>query len=465
MSVSRRQFLAQSTAFALGFQGMHTLFARNAWASPRTSALVEGFGPLKADPAGILDLAEGFSYQVISRRGDIMNDGLRVPGAQDGMCAFAGPDGKTLLVCNHELSNDDVGNGGFGDQYELLSHLDPVKLYDGGHGKTPGLGGTTTLVYDTRIGTLEHRYLSLAGTARNCAGGPTPWQSWISCEETTQLADAIHAQDHGWCFEVPALASAAPVVPVPLTGLGRFNHEAIAVDPRSGVVYLTEDRPDGIFYRFIPKAPGKLAEGGRLQALVIHDERACDTRNWEGSARIAPGMVLRTTWMDLRHTDSPEDDLRLRGFDQGAARFARGEGIWYADGVVYFACTNGGAAYRGQIWKYTPSTHEGTVQESKQPGALELFVEPNDGGLIDNADNLTVSPWGDLIVCEDGSGEQFLVGIRPDGNIYKLARNATPGNSEFAGVTFAPDGTTLFVNIQHEGLTLAIKGPWQTARV
>jgi secreted PhoX family phosphatase len=464
MSVSRRQFLVQAAAFSLGFQGMQTLFARNAFASPRASQLTEGFGPLRPDPAGILELAEGFTYKVISRRGDAMDDGLRVPGAQDGMAAFAGPNGKTILVCNHELSSDNVAYGGFGDDYGLLAKLDASKLFDNGHGKTPALGGTTTLVYDTRTQSLERRFLSLAGTARNCAGGPTPWNSWITCEETTQRADAMHAQDHGWCFEVPAQAEGGPVTPVALKDMGRFNHEAIAVDAHSGVVYLTEDRPDGLLYRFLPNAPGKLAEGGRLQALSIQDERSCDTRNWEGTPRIAPGTMLKTAWIDVHNPASPEDDLRLQGFEAGAARFARGEGMWYADGVIYFACTNGGAAYKGQVWKYRPSPMEGRTEEAQQPGTLELFVEPNDGGLIDNADNLTVAPWGDLILCEDGSGEQFLVGVTPEASIYKLARNAMASNSEFAGVSFAPDGSTLFVNIQTEGLTLAITGPWRAAR-
>ena len=133
--------------------------------------------------------------------------------------------------------------------------------------------------------------------------------------------------------------------------------------------------------------------------------------------------------------------------------------MWYGNDAVYFACTNGGEAERGQIWRYVPSPNEGAPQESEAPGTLELFVEPNDPGLVDNADNLTVTPWGDLILCEDGSGEQFLVGIKPDGTAYKFARNAV-SNSELAGATFSPDGTTLFVNIQHDGLTLAITGPW-----
>jgi secreted PhoX family phosphatase len=165
------------------------------------------------------------------------------------------------------------------------------------------------------------------------------------------------------------------------------------------------------------------------------------------------------TWIDLDDVESPEDDLRFRGFASGAARFARGEGMWYGRGAIYFACTNGGSEKKGQIWKYTPSPDEGKPEESREPGRLELFVEPNDGTLVENADNLTMAPWGDLIVCEDGSEQQFLVGVTPEGEIYKFARNAM-NTSELAGATYSPDGSTLFVNIQSPGITLAITGPW-----
>jgi len=244
--------------------------------------------------------------------------------------------------------------------------------------------------------------------------------------------------------------------------MGRFNHEAVAVDPASGIVYQTEDRGDELVYRYIPDEPGNLLRGGRLQALVVSDRPSLDTRNWDDQT-VAPGDQVAVRWIDLDNIDAPDDDLRHRGFDAGAARFARGEGMWYGDGSVFFTCANGGRIKKGQIWKYAPSAQEGTPHEANTPGTLELFVEPNDGGLIDNADNLTVSPWGDLIVCEDGSGEQYLVGITPEGRFYKFAHHAMDNDSEMAGATFSPDGSTFFVNIQHAGLTLAITGPWDEA--
>ena len=261
--------------------------------------------------------------------------------------------------------------------------------------------------------------------------------SWITCEETVERAGKVCSLDHGYNFEVPATAKPHLAKAVALKAMGRFNHEAIAVDPKTGIVYQTEDRHDGLLYRFIPNVKGQLARGGKLQALVVEDAAALDTRNWE-EQRVQVGDKLTVRWLEMDEVESPKDDLRQRGFAKGAARFARGEGMWYAEGSIYFACTNGGAKKAGQVWKLTGDT-------------LELFAEPNDKDLCDNCDNLTVAPWGDVVLCEDGGGEQFLVGITPAGRFYKLGRNAK-SNSEFAGATFSPDGSTLFVNIQHQAL-------------
>ena len=243
--------------------------------------------------------------------------------------------------------------------------------------------------------------------------------------------------------------------------MGRFNHEAIAVDPKSGIVYQTEDREDSLIYRYIPNKKGQLAAGGRLQALVIIDAPSLDTRNWEETL-VRPGEPMAVRWIDMDRVRSPKDDLRRRGFAKGAARFARGEGMWYGQEAIYFACTSGGPNHKGQVWRYFPSANEGTSAEKKNPGRLELFVEPNDGGIVDMADNLTISPWGDVILCEDGPEDQYLVGVSPAGQFYQLGHNAY-NQSEFAGSVFSPNGETLYVNIQNPGLTLAIQGPWQQA--
>ncbi|MDH3583922.1 MAG: DUF839 domain-containing protein, partial [Phycisphaerae bacterium] len=237
------------------------------------------------------------------------------------------------------------------------------------------------------------------------------------------------------------------------------NREAVAVDAPSGVVYQTEDREDGIFTRFIPTIPGKLAHGGSLQAMAIIDSDSCDTRNKSPKhAAIDVGTTMKIRWIDLDDVESPKDDLRYRGFKSGAARFARAEGIWTCADGIYFACTSGGHKSLGQIWRYRPGEREG--EKAETPGRLDLFVEPNDSNLVVNADNLTAAPWGDLIVCEDRkSPPTRLVGVTPEGKLYTFGSHRT--NCEFAGAVFSPDGTTMFVNLQNIGVTLAITGPWQ----
>lgn len=427
-----------------------------------------GYGRLLTDPEGMLDLPAHFSYQVISRKGQQMDDGLLVPGAPDGMATFRGPYGLTILIRNHELTPDDTGP--WGEDRKLTAKTNWDKLFDQGKGTTPNSGGTSTILFDTKQQRVVREFLSIAGTIRNCSGGPTPWNSWITCEETVVRAGEqkedeedegyIAEKDHGYNFEVPVGSKMELADPVPLSDMGRFYHEAIAVDPHSGVVYETEDREDGLIYRFLPKRRGKLAEGGQLQALRILGQASCDTRNWGDGDTINSGQRFDVAWINMDEVRAPEDDLRNRGFDAGAARFARGEGMWYGREAIYFACTNGGHEKAGQIWRYTPSRHEGQPREASGRGTLELFVESPDSRLLQNADNLTVAPWGDLIVCEDRSGPVVrLVGITPQGQLYPLAHNHM--RTEFAGVTFSPDGSTLFVNMQGEGLTVAITGPWQ----
>src|SRR5690606_4636920 len=278
---SRRDFVKVSTMATLGFMGLNRWVQTPAHAASPAGA---GYGPLLKDPEGILNLPKGFSYKIISRKGDKMSDGLFLPGAPDGMAAFAGKNGRVIVVRNHENSPDRFENGAFGEKNELLSTIAPNKFYDYGNSKAPSLGGTSTFVYDPRAGRIETQYLSLAGTARNCAGGPTPWNSWLTCEEATFRIGAYEGsaeKDHGYVFEVPASEKVGLADPLPIIAMGRFNHEAVAVDPRTGIVYLTEDRGDSLIYRFVPKTPGKLLDGGKLQALAIAGEKSFDTRNWE----------------------------------------------------------------------------------------------------------------------------------------------------------------------------------------
>lgn len=462
MTITRRGFAAASIA-ALALGGWARLGSAQAGDTYRNE--VPGYGPLKADPAGYFDLPEGFSYRVLAQAGEVMDDGFIAPDNFDGMGCFALADGKLALVRNHELSPGSEAKGPAGNDPVLEARLAAATPFDRGQGGRVLPGGTTTLVLDARGEKVLRQHLSLAGTSTNCAGGVTPWGSWLTCEETVVAAPRT-GTSHGWVFEVPAAATGL-VTPVPLKAMGRFRHEAAAVDPRTGIVYQTEDHGEGLFYRFIPKVPGKLAEGGRLQALGFVDGHR-DSRNWSG-ADFAPRSVRAVRWIDLTDVESPNDDLRDRGHAAGAVRFARGEGIHLARGPqggveFFFTCTSGGAGRYGQIMRYVPSPAEGRPGEAKRPGRLELFHESADPRLMDYADNLTVAPWGHLIVCEDRSGSKInhLRGVTPQGQTYTLARlNA---DTELAGACFSPDGKTLFVNAYAPGRTLAITGPWEALR-
>lgn len=467
---TRRDFLKTAGFVSAGFLGLQKLSLAHGTATGKGTSVstqlpmkqVSGYGPLVADSAKIFDLPKGFSYQVIATQGETLDDGFLLPGDPDGMAAFGTTDGRVALICNHELSADEKEKGPFGADNRLLPERSAPTIYDRGRGQAPHQGGTSTLIYDPKTGKKDLHYLSLAGTERNCAGGPTPWNSWITCEETNTKAGAIFEQDHGYNFEVPAHAHITHVDAVPLKAMGRFRHEAIAVEPRSGIVYQTEDMHDGLIYRFIPNQKGKLQHGGKLQALVIREHPSRDTRNWK-TLKEEPFPVaelFETTWVDIDDVESPDDTLRYQGFDKGAARFARGEGMWYGNGEIYFACTNGGYIEQGQVFRYLPSPYEGTPREANFPGRLELFVESSNPDILKNCDNLTVAPNGHLLLCEDSDQPCKLIGITPQGAFYEFGSNRYT-SSELAGACFSPDGNTLFINIQKNGQTLAITGPWE----
>jgi secreted PhoX family phosphatase len=459
--IDRRQF--GGGVAALAFLGL----ARRGWtqaaatAAPTYRNEVPGYGPLIADPTGLFDLPEGFRYSIVSVAGEAMDDGYVTPGKFDGMACFPLGGRRVALVRNHELRTDDHALGPAGGLARLEQRLRGGPAYGRGLDGRVLPGGTSTIVYDLRRGRRERHYLSLAGTAVNCAGGATPWGSWLSCEEVV-IGRQDAAQEHGWVFEVPARQPGL-VTPRPLAALGRFKHEAAAVDPATGIVYLTEDRDDSLFYRMVPRVPGQLQRGGRLQALALRDRRGADTRNWN-DPWFRPGETRDAYWIDLDETASPNDDLRGRGHAAGAARFARGEGVHWAGGDVYFCCTSGGAARHGQIMRYRPGRSVGGAGAARAD-RLQLFVESADRRLLDYADNLTATPWGHLIVCEDIAGAarpNHLKGMTPAGRIYTLARlNA---RTELAGVCFSPDAATMFVNVYHPGRTLAITGPWRRFR-
>jgi len=457
------------SAAALAFSGLSRNVQAQAAAEETYINQVAGYGPLVRDPNGLFDLPEGFSYRVISQGGETMDDGLLVPGQFDGMACFPLDGSRVALVRNHELNaknrtHRNWGPGGY--HQERLGRLDPARAYDTDKAARPRPAGQTTPVHERATGETVSQHLSLAGTSTNCCGGATPWGSWLTCEETED-APATHdvRREHGYVFEVPARATGL-VDPVPLKAMGRFEHEAVAIDPRTGIVYLTEDKVDGLFYRFIPTTPGKLAEGGRLQAMAFRDAPGSDSSNH--TTRIwSVGDWREVVWIDLEDVESPNGDLRMRGHAAGATLVSRGEGVHWGDGELYLTATSGGPIQRGQILRYVPSRDEGKRGERRRPGRIQLFVESTDEKALNMGDNLTVAPWGHLIVCEDNYSETLrnhLKGVTPDGRLYTIGRNVFQGNSELAGVCFAPDNQTMFVNIQFPGITLAITGPWNAVR-
>ena len=433
MIADRRRFLhATGAAFAaLAASGC----VRTGLGS--TSAAM-AYGPLVPDPNGLIDLPAGFTYRVISSLGEPMSDGGTVPDRADGMGCFDLGGGKIALVRNHELQPHHDGGGASGAAYDTVARS-----------LVPLPGGTTTLVLDANTLEVEREFRSLSGTIRNCAGGITPWGSWLTCEEDVSKPGPGQNKEHGWVFEVPANAT-GPVDPVPLKALGRFNHEAACVDPATGIVYETEDREDSLLYRFIPNQPGNLAAGGKLQALAI--DGMPDTRNWDAPA-FAPRSWQAARWIDLDDVESPNDELRKRGAAAGATLFARGEGIWMGEGELYFCCTSGGTARLGQIFRLRP--------QASGPDRLQLFFESTAIEQFNYGDNLVVAPNGHLVVCEDAYTDEVtnhLRGITPDGVAYPLALARV--QTEWAGACFSPDGRTLFVNLYSPTKTVAITGPW-----
>ena len=437
--MDRRSFL-KSAAVGAAAAVPFTAFIERAQAKKRPSGA--GYGPLfptndQTTGLPLLHLPEGFTYVSLGWTGDLMANGLRTPSAHDGMAAFRYKGNRIRLVRNHEQGNGSPFSGAY---------------YDGG-----ASGGTTTLVFDTKEGSLIETSDSLSGTIRNCAGGPTPWDSWMTCEETTVFV----GQPHGYVFDVPSdgFSDATPI-----RDMGRFSHEALAVDPITGYIYETEDAGSSSgLYRYVTNKKHKPAEGGQLFMLKVQRQALANL-----GAGFPNGTTFDVEWVSIDSPDSqsttmPGNFVWAQGRAKNAATFARLEGCWYGhDKRIYIVSTSGGAVGQGQIWVYDPKEE-----------TISLLFESPSADVLNAPDNITVSPRGGLVLCEDGGGEEFLHGLTVDGEIFKFAknsvvlngeRNGITGNfagSEFAGACYSPDGDWLFANIQSPGITVAITGPWQ----
>jgi secreted PhoX family phosphatase len=457
MSATRRQILARTGATAAGiaFTGaLSELFAGTAAAQGTGRS---GYGPLVPDPAGLLDLPSGFGYQVLSREGDQLRSGEGlVPSNHDGMAAFAGRRGRVLLVRNHENRADG---------------RIPVPAVRGLTYDPMGKGGCTAIELDGRNNVLGER-VAIAGTAVNCAGGHTPWGTWLTCEETEDRAGTNgYSKDHGFVFEVDG-ADPRRTGAVPLTAMGRFQHEAIAIDPGNGTVYETEDafdRPFGLFYRFLPEKPqggtGSLRAGGALQAMRVPGVPDLSTVQ-EAGARFD-----RIEWVPVPDPLARQTPIRLQDFGRkGITHAQKLEGCYWGGSSVYFVSSfarsaDGSAAdHYGQVWKYEPGRRRLTL--------VIVFGPDTDIQLPgESPDNICLAPSGGLMVCEDGAGAQHVFGVTRHGEVYPMARGAQntgspsePQWGEFAGVTFAPDGGTMYLNCYTPGTTFAVTGPWHQGR-
>jgi uncharacterized protein len=470
--ITRRRFVQGSAAMGGGLLlgGPFSALSAHAHRWPGT-----GYGPLSPTPdedtgSVYLRLPKGFRYRVISRQGKPMSDGQPTPGIFDGMGAYRGPHGTTILIRNHENRSRP------GEQTVVVP---PALRYD----PDPNTrGGNTKLVVDRRRRVVRD-FGILGGTHTNCAGGEMPWGSWITCEEIfnngSVESNVGAGAPHGYSFEVDAYAD-GPVKAVPIKAAGRFSHEAVAW--LDGVLYETEDRGDAAFYRYrpdrTPKRPGDLARSsGVLEALVVDETPRFDANS------AVPGQRLRCSWVKIDQPDPPTDTVRAQAQAKGAAIFDRTEGIWTADDSVYFDCTTGGEAEQGQLWRFKP---DGRRHHGRDGGWLTLVYESAGEDDLDNPDNLVIVPrTGHVFLQEDGDDTQFVRGVTPRGEIYDFAEAVLEAGSEFCGGCFDPDGGTLYLNQQGDrqdgdpaevgddptnpppgsaGYTYAIWGPFERAR-
>lgn len=416
MQLTRRKLLVLGGA-AVSVAALPLLFKSR---RPHTGGLIR-------DPAKLIDLPQGFTYRLLDQAGSAMSDGYRVPNLPDGMGCFSVEGDKLVLMRNHEVTHY-LGFGAYG------TGSAPPEAYD-----KDCYGGVTRLVLDAHTLERVSSNLVLTGTLKTCAGGRSPW-GWLACEEITD-------DRHGYVFLCRTNADKVQP-PERIVGYGRFAHEAVGLDPETAIAYMTEDRNDGCLYRFVPTNP-TAPFVGKLQALAVKGRPGL-----EAALSMAPDDQLEVEWVDVDEPDPKEDSVRTQAHARGATRFRRGEGAFFHEGALYFVTTLGGRKDRGQIFKLA-------IGRAGRSDQLACLAESRGPEALDCPDNVTVAPWGDVLMAEDGSDGNFIRGLSKEGYVYDIAYNAA-GPGEMSGICFAPDANTLFVNMFLEGKTLAVTGPFNS---
>jgi len=464
-TLSRKHFLQSSAAVggAVAIGGpLSALAARQA--EGRAPERDPGYGPLRPtrEQGGakvFLALPAGFQYRVVSREndpslafftGESEPRTVPLPGVFDGMGAFQGPGNTTVLIRNHENRRR------AGEKTVVVPdplRYDPNPTYN---------AGNTRLVVDRNRRAAGPSVHVLGGTDVNCAGGETPWGSWITCEEVFVAAGALvggrASLKHGYCFEIDA-SSEGPVKAEPIRAAGAFSHEAVVF--LDGILYETEDRRvTAGFYRYIAdQAPSRAGDLARSTG-VLQSIRRVGVPNFDADTAVV-GETFKVDWVTIATPDPAADTVRVEGQSKGAIGFERLEGCWVGGDKIYFDATEGGPAKLGQLWEYSPGDDE-----------LTLVYQSTSAADLENPDNLVVVPrTGDVFLQEDSPGEQFVRGVTEEGRIYDFAQMIL-NDSEFCGGCFSPDGHTFFLNQQggrgldpaeideEGGLTYAIWGPF-----